>query len=306
MPQLQPRYLATLLPKLTILELGIKIQVSLETTAEPQDLVYYLGIEPTLHGWKATVLPLDHHYSIMFLSAYTVYIFNLMNTTRSTNVLSLVQNATMSRNVLPLPVTWQRLAMHCHSLRPSQCPEMYFHSMGPDNVWINAPSLAQTITMSRHSLSLGPDHVIWQCILSFSQIPIMSHNVPSLPQILTRSCRGIFDGQPRCSTDGGRVRTDSGKVFHKTPKNVDRCWSLEVAAAAAGRKDSVMRRWNRRCKWGNIRSNITSWRLSRPWQLLSSVSLERRWICHERFWIENTKVPDRWRMLVETINSNFW
>ena len=38
----------------------MKAQVNLETTIEPHDLVYYLGLEPALHGRKAKVLPLDH------------------------------------------------------------------------------------------------------------------------------------------------------------------------------------------------------------------------------------------------------
>ena len=60
MPQLQPRCLAALVPKFMTLKSGMKVQVSLKTTIEPQNLVYYLGIEPTLHGRKAKILPLDH------------------------------------------------------------------------------------------------------------------------------------------------------------------------------------------------------------------------------------------------------
>ena len=60
MPQLQPWCSAALVPKLTTLKSGMKAQVNLETTIEPYDLVYYLGLEPTLHGWKAKVLSLDH------------------------------------------------------------------------------------------------------------------------------------------------------------------------------------------------------------------------------------------------------
>ena len=60
MPQLQPWSSAALVPKFTTLKSGMKAQVSLETTIEPHDLVYYLGLEPVLHGRKAKVLPLDH------------------------------------------------------------------------------------------------------------------------------------------------------------------------------------------------------------------------------------------------------
>ena len=41
-------------------ESGMKTRVSLETTIEPHDLVYYLGLELALHERKAKVLPLDH------------------------------------------------------------------------------------------------------------------------------------------------------------------------------------------------------------------------------------------------------
>ena len=36
----------------------MKAQVCLETTIEPRDLVYYLGLEPALHRRKAKVLSL--------------------------------------------------------------------------------------------------------------------------------------------------------------------------------------------------------------------------------------------------------
>ena len=38
----------------------MKTHVSLKTTIEPHDLVYYLGLEPALYERKANVLPLDH------------------------------------------------------------------------------------------------------------------------------------------------------------------------------------------------------------------------------------------------------
>ena len=38
----------------------MKAQVSHETTIEPRDLMYHLGLEPALHGREAKVLPLDH------------------------------------------------------------------------------------------------------------------------------------------------------------------------------------------------------------------------------------------------------
>ena len=53
MPQLQPYCSAALVPKFTTLKSGMKAQVSLETTIEPHDLVYYFGLEPTIHGLKA-------------------------------------------------------------------------------------------------------------------------------------------------------------------------------------------------------------------------------------------------------------
>ena len=61
MPQLQSWCSAALVPKFTTLKSGMKAQVRLETTIEPYDLVYYLGLEPSLYGWKAKFLPLDQN-----------------------------------------------------------------------------------------------------------------------------------------------------------------------------------------------------------------------------------------------------
>ena len=60
MSQLQPWCSAALVPKFPTLKSGVKAQVSLETTIELNDLVFYLGLEPALYGRKAKVLPLDH------------------------------------------------------------------------------------------------------------------------------------------------------------------------------------------------------------------------------------------------------
>ena len=46
MPQLKPWCLAVLVPTL---KSGMKTQVSLETTTEPHDVLYYLSLEPALH-----------------------------------------------------------------------------------------------------------------------------------------------------------------------------------------------------------------------------------------------------------------
>ena len=48
MPQLQPWCLAALVLKFTTQKSWMKAQVSLETTVEPRDLVYYLGLEPKI------------------------------------------------------------------------------------------------------------------------------------------------------------------------------------------------------------------------------------------------------------------
>ena len=52
-----PSYsLDAMVPKFTTLKSGMEAQVSLETTIKPLDLLYYLGLEPALHGRKAKVL----------------------------------------------------------------------------------------------------------------------------------------------------------------------------------------------------------------------------------------------------------
>ena len=59
MPQLQnlqPLCMAYLVPKFMTLRSGIKAQVGPETTIEPHDLVYYLGLVPEHHGQKAKFL----------------------------------------------------------------------------------------------------------------------------------------------------------------------------------------------------------------------------------------------------------
>ena len=71
--QLHPWCSAALVLKFTTLQSWnqgwtMKVQVSLETTIEPRDLVYYLNLETVLHGRKAKILPLDHHRLV-----YAVY-----------------------------------------------------------------------------------------------------------------------------------------------------------------------------------------------------------------------------------------
>ena len=76
LPQLQPWYSAALVTIFTTRESGMKAQVNLETKIEPNELVYYLGLEPALHGRKANVLPLDQLFQLKVNTTYFC-IFNL-------------------------------------------------------------------------------------------------------------------------------------------------------------------------------------------------------------------------------------
>ena len=60
---------AALVPKSTTLKSGMKAQVSLETTIEPRDLLYYLGLESALQGRKASLTARPPLYQLLCLLA---------------------------------------------------------------------------------------------------------------------------------------------------------------------------------------------------------------------------------------------
>ena len=138
--QLQPWCSAALVPKFTTLKSGIKAQVTLETTIEPHDLVYYLGLEPVLHGRKAKVLPmqfpLDHRclfivYWHLILRVSEMYIIIILNLHHYIN------SSSYTSPQYPTPVPSSNISLcdvNCHAfINLTQVSNIMWFSVVIDN-----------------------------------------------------------------------------------------------------------------------------------------------------------------------------